>query len=106
VGIALLVVLALVLLLVLGWVVVGLAFKLLWWAIVGLVIGAVARLVLPGRQSIGLLATAVAGVAGALVGGIVANALDLGGFLQLVAAVGAAMLVVALLEGRGAPARA
>ena len=61
--IVLLVILAVVALLVVGGLVIGLAFKLLWWALIGLAIGAPARLVLPGRQTIGLLATAGAGVA-------------------------------------------
>jgi len=55
---------AVVLLLVLGWWIVGLVFNLLWWALLGLVIGALARLVLPGRQTIGWLGTAAAGIAG------------------------------------------
>ena len=95
----LLIVLGLVLLLVLGWLVVGLAFKLLWWALIGLVIGALARLALPGKQSIGLLWTIGAGIAAALLGGIVAHALDLGGFLQFVVAVALAAGIIALLGG-------
>ena len=94
----LLILLGLLLLVVLGFVVVGLALKLLWWALIGLVIGALARLVLPGRQSIGLLWTALAGVAAALLGGIVAHALDLGGFLQFVVAVALAAGLIALLN--------
>ncbi len=38
------IVVAVVLLVVLGWAVVGLAFKLLWWALIGLAIGALALL--------------------------------------------------------------
>ena len=94
-----LVVLAIVAVLVLGWIVVGLAFKLLWWAILGLVIGALARLVLPGKQSIGLLGTAGAGIAAALLGGIVAHALDLGNLLQFVIAVALAAGIIAVLGG-------
>jgi uncharacterized membrane protein YeaQ/YmgE (transglycosylase-associated protein family) len=93
----LLIVLGLILLVVLGWIVVGFALKLLWWALIGLFIGALARLVLPGKQSIGLLWTVGAGVAAALLGGIVAHALDLGGFLQFVLAVALAAGLIALL---------
>ena len=78
---------------------VGLAFKLLWWALIGLVIGGLARLILPGRQNLSLLATAGAGVAAALLGGIVANALDLGGLLQFLVAVALAVALVAALGG-------
>jgi uncharacterized membrane protein YeaQ/YmgE (transglycosylase-associated protein family) len=95
----LLIVLGLLLLLVLGWIVVGLALKLVWWALIGLFIGALGRLALPGKQSIGLLWTAAAGVAAALLGGIVAHALDLGGFLQFVVAVALAAGLIALLSG-------
>src|SRR5687768_16738913 len=95
----LLIVLGLILLVVLGWLVVGLALKLIWWALVGLVIGALARLALTGKQSIGLLWTIGAGVAAALLGGIVAHALDLGGFLQFVLAVAFAAGLIALLGG-------
>ncbi len=94
----LLIILAIVVLIV-GWAVVGLALKLLWWALVGLIIGALARLILPGRQEIGWLATAGAGIAGALLGGIIANALDLGGVLQFIVAVAAAAALIALLGG-------
>jgi uncharacterized membrane protein YeaQ/YmgE (transglycosylase-associated protein family) len=38
--------------------------------IAGLVIGPLARLVMPGRQDIGILGTIVAGAIGALIGGI------------------------------------
>lgn len=97
--VVLIVILAIVALFVIGWAIVGLAFKLLWWALIGLVIGALARLILPGRQNLSLLATAGAGVAAALLGGIVANALDLGGLLQFLVAVALAVALVAALGG-------
>jgi uncharacterized membrane protein YeaQ/YmgE (transglycosylase-associated protein family) len=64
------------------------------WAVWGLVVGAVARLLLPGRQKIGILWTVALGVAGSLVGGFVATGLlnigdsddfDFGSFLIAVA---------------------
>ena len=103
--IVLLVILAIVAVVVLGWLVVGLAVKLLWWALIGLVVGALARLVLPGRQAIGVLATVGAGIVAALLGGIIADALDVGGLLQLIIAVGVAAAIVAALGG-WRPARA
>ena len=95
----LVVILAIVVLLVIGWAVVGLALKLLWWALLGLVIGALARLILPGRQAIGWLATAGAGIAGALLGGIIADALEWGSLVQFVLAVAAAAALIAVLGG-------
>ena len=50
-----------------GWVI-GLAFSLLWFVLIGILIGALARAVLPGRQAIGWLGTAGAGIAGSLLG--------------------------------------
>ena len=79
-----------------GGLLIGLAFKLLWFALVGLVIGALARLVLPGRQQIGLLATALFGIAASLLGGIVGDAAGLGGLLQFVLAVALAALGITL----------
>jgi hypothetical protein len=48
VAIVLIIILAIILVVVLRVAIVGLALKLLWWALVGLVVGALARLVLPG----------------------------------------------------------
>ena len=95
----LLVLVAVVLALVVGWIVVGLVFKLLWWALVGLLSGALARAILPGRQDVSLLATALAGIAGSVFGGILARGLGFGGFVQFLVAVGLAAAVIAVLGG-------
>ncbi len=44
---------------------------LISWALFGIVVGAIARLLYPGRQSIGFLATMLLGVVGSLVGGFI-----------------------------------
>jgi uncharacterized membrane protein YeaQ/YmgE (transglycosylase-associated protein family) len=90
---------AIVVLVVLGFFVVGLALKLLWWALIGLVVGALARLILPGKQDISLLATAGTGVAAGLLGGLIANVLDLGTLLQFVAVIVVAVVLVAAVSG-------
>jgi uncharacterized membrane protein YeaQ/YmgE (transglycosylase-associated protein family) len=43
--------------------------NLLGWMLCGLIVGLVARFLVPGRQNMSLLLTMVLGVAGALVGG-------------------------------------
>jgi uncharacterized membrane protein YeaQ/YmgE (transglycosylase-associated protein family) len=92
---------SIVLLVVLGGVFVGLALTVLWWALIGLVIGGLGRLVVPGRQPIGLFATALGGIAAALLGGVIARAAHLGTGLQFLVAVGvAAVLVAALCAGQ------
>ena len=46
-----------------------------WMAIVGFVVGLVARAVLPGTQNIGIILTAVLGIAGSFVAGLAGQAL-------------------------------
>jgi uncharacterized membrane protein YeaQ/YmgE (transglycosylase-associated protein family) len=75
---------------------IGLAFSLLWLALTGLIIGALGRLVLPGRQDIGLLATALVGIGASLLGGILANAFDVGWLIQFVVAVALAAIGITL----------
>ena len=87
---------AIVLILLLAGSLVGLAFSLLWLVITGLIIGALGRLVLPGRQEISLLATALVGVAASLLGGILANLFDVGWFIQLLVAILLAAVGIAL----------
>lgn len=52
---------------------------LLGWAIFGLIVGALAKLVMPGRDPGGIIITMLLGVVGALVGGFVGQALGLYG---------------------------
>ena len=42
------------------------------WIIAGLIVGAVARLLIPGRQEMGIVMTIVLGIVGAVVGGLIA----------------------------------
>jgi uncharacterized membrane protein YeaQ/YmgE (transglycosylase-associated protein family) len=57
--------------------------QILGLIIIGIVIGILARLVLPGRQPIGMWMTILLGIAGALVGGIVASAIGEGDIWEL-----------------------
>ncbi len=45
----------------------------LWMFIVGIVVGAIARFVVPGAQSMGIIMTGVLGIAGSFVGGLIAR---------------------------------
>jgi uncharacterized membrane protein YeaQ/YmgE (transglycosylase-associated protein family) len=51
--------------------------------VAGLIIGALARLLLPGKQRIGLLWTLAIGVLGSVVGGTIANAIGTGDIMEL-----------------------
>lgn len=48
-------------------------FLLIWLAIGGLIIGGLGRLLVPGPNPIGLFRTALAGLAGSFLGGLVAR---------------------------------
>ena len=46
---------------------------IIWMFIVGIVVGAIARWIMPGTHDIGILMTGVLGVAGSFVGGFIAR---------------------------------
>ncbi len=48
-------------------------FTILGWIIAGLIVGALARLVVPGKQNMGIAMTIVLGIVGAMVGGFIAS---------------------------------
>jgi uncharacterized membrane protein YeaQ/YmgE (transglycosylase-associated protein family) len=82
--------------------------QILGLIVIGIVIGIIARLVLPGRQHIGALMTVLLGIGGALVGGIVASAIGEGDIFELnfigtivgvIAAVGLIAIAAALGVG-------
>ena len=50
---------------------------ILGWILFGLIVGAVAKLVMPGRDPGGLLVTILLGIVGALVGGFIGRLLGL-----------------------------
>ena len=49
--------------------------NVLSWIVVGLIAGALARLIMPGRDPMGIIATIVLGIVGSLVGGLVSMAI-------------------------------
>jgi uncharacterized membrane protein YeaQ/YmgE (transglycosylase-associated protein family) len=83
--------------------------NILSWVLFGLVAGAVARLVVRGRQEIGCLATIAVGIAGALLGGLIGEIVlgeevqfgwDFGPFLLAVAGSVVLLLLLEALGGR------
>lgn len=74
--------------------------------VAGLIIGALARLLLPGRQKIGLLWTLLLGLAGSVIGGTIANLIDTGDIFELnvigfIVAVVSAIGLLAVAERAG-----
>lgn len=48
------------------------------WIILGLIAGALAKLLMPGRDPGGIIVTIIIGIAGAVVGGFIASAIGFG----------------------------
>jgi uncharacterized membrane protein YeaQ/YmgE (transglycosylase-associated protein family) len=72
--------------------------------VVGLIIGALARLIKPGKQQMSIVMTMVLGVIGALIGGFIASLFGTGDIFELnilgfILAVVAAVILVGLYAG-------
>jgi uncharacterized membrane protein YeaQ/YmgE (transglycosylase-associated protein family) len=52
---------------------------LIFWIIVGLIAGALAKLVMPGDDPGGIIVTIIIGIVGAVLGGFILSALGIGG---------------------------
>ena len=76
---------------------------MLGFIVFGLVVGALARLLKPGKQNLSILATLGLGLVGSIIGGIVASMLGTGSIRELdligsVVAIGAAVALVGTAE--------
>lgn len=81
---------------------------LLSWIVVGLLAGAIAKMLLPGKDPKGCLVTMGIGIAGALIGGFLATRMGYGGvtgvnFGSLATAVLGAILFLLLLRALRGP---
>jgi uncharacterized membrane protein YeaQ/YmgE (transglycosylase-associated protein family) len=80
-------------------------FQILGLIVVGLIIGALARLIKPGRQHMSVLATLALGVVGAIIGGLIGHLFNRNtGIFELnvvgfIIAVIAAVLLIGVAEG-------
>jgi len=78
-----------------------------WMALVGLIVGLVARAILPGTQNLGLILTAVLGIAGSFVASFAGQALnfyapgDNAGFIASVIGAIVLLFVVSKIKGSG-----
>jgi len=73
------------------------------WLVIGLVIGGLARLLVPGRQHVGLIMTILIGIVAALLGGIITTAIIGAGHtvITFIVALVAAALLVSAFTTRG-----
>jgi uncharacterized membrane protein YeaQ/YmgE (transglycosylase-associated protein family) len=84
---------------------------IVWYIIAGLIIGALARLILPGKQAMSIWMTILLGVVAAIIGGLIWNAIFPGN--EGIAWIGSIIVAVLLLvvyerlvaSGRGRAAR-
>ena len=76
-----------------------------WTAVVGFVVGLIARVILPGTQSLGIILTAVLGIAGSLVARFAGQAMgwyaegEPAGFLAAVVGAVVLLFIVGRLKG-------
>ena len=76
-----------------------------WMAVIGFIVGLVARAILPGSQSLGLILTAVLGIAGSFAAGFAGQALgwysqgEAAGFIASVIGAIVLLFVVSKLKG-------
>jgi uncharacterized membrane protein YeaQ/YmgE (transglycosylase-associated protein family) len=82
---------------------------LIFWIIVGLIAGALAKFVMPGDDPGGFIITIILGIAGAIVGGFLASLIGIGGggtiWTIIIATIGAIILLAiyrAVAGGRAA----
>ena len=71
----------------------------IWTALIGIVLGACGRLLVPGPQPIGVFATIACGLVGSLAGGIVGQTAHLHRFATLLIEIGIAAAAVAIWSG-------
>ena len=79
---------------------------ILGWIVFGLIVGAIAKLLMPGRDPGGIIITMVLGIVGALLGGFIGRALGLygdgepAGFIMAVLGAIAVLLIYRMSIGR------
>jgi len=64
------------------------------WLIVGLVAGAIARLLVPGRDAMGFVGTLILGLAGSVLGGIIVRVLSNNTGVGLIGSVVGAVIIL------------
>ena len=81
-------------------------FGIIGWIIFGLIVGVIAKLLMPGKDPGGIIVTMLLGIVGAVLGGFIGRAMGLYGpndsagiFMSILGAVGV-LLIYRLMVGR------
>jgi uncharacterized membrane protein YeaQ/YmgE (transglycosylase-associated protein family) len=74
---------------------------IIWYIVIGAIIGALARLVVPGPNPMGIALTILVGIVGAVIGGVIASAIGAVNIIAFIISVLVAAAAVALISGRG-----
>ena len=83
-------------------------FGVIGWIVFGLIVGAIAKLLMPGRDPGGIIVTMLLGIAGALIGGFLGRSLgwygpeDGAGFLMSLLGAIVLLLLYRMMIGRRA----
>ena len=83
---------------------------ILWMLIIGLIVGAVAKLIMPGRDPGGIIVTIILGIAGAFLAGFLGRALglygegDAAGFIASVIGAIILLIIYRMIRGRSSSA--
>jgi uncharacterized membrane protein YeaQ/YmgE (transglycosylase-associated protein family) len=84
------------------------------WIVLGLIAGAIAKAIMPGDDPGGIIVTMLIGIVGAILGGFIASALDIGDLDEffdigtwIIAILGSLLLlgIYRMVAGRGGPRR-
>jgi uncharacterized membrane protein YeaQ/YmgE (transglycosylase-associated protein family) len=84
---------------------------ILGWIVFGLIVGAVAKLVMPGRDGGGIIVTMLLGIVGAIIGGFIGRALnmygpnDAAGFFMATLGAVVVLFLYRMVAGRSAAPR-
>jgi len=90
---------------------------ILGWIVLGLIAGAIAKAIMPGDDPGGVIVTTLIGIVGAIIGGLIASALDVGDLDEFfdigtwLVAIAGSLLLLAVYRAvvgnrrRGAPTR-
>jgi uncharacterized membrane protein YeaQ/YmgE (transglycosylase-associated protein family) len=74
---------------------------LIWWILIGFLVGTVAKWIMPGDENMGFVKTTLLGIGGSMAGGFVFGLLGMGGNVGFIGSVIGALLLLWLFNKMG-----